>query len=141
MDIVRIRRILRECAGELDKIDQPREGTELVDVWVQVPLKTELVQQHAPEMATLLNNWAPRVYNGETKTKSLGDELKITEVAAVLSGREWAFLLFAFGRLMQWWPIITPVEMFNLQKENPLADYFAGLGFISIVGFNAKVAA
>lgn len=139
MDVVRIKAILGECFGELDDHQHPLPGTELVDVWRKVPLKTERVHENAAEMIELLKDW-PSVSMGKT-IPPLGENINYLIASAVLNNVQLAFALFAFGKLLDWWDLLDPRSLYGLETWEVTARELAGAGMVLISGFRPKVTA
>jgi hypothetical protein len=121
-----------DCYGELSD-GAPLPGTEVVDVWLEFPLKSEKVRGHEAEMIKLLKKW-PSSYLGNP-VPALGKDISYLIAGAVLGEQQWAFMLFAFGKLLGWWDILEPSSMLELEKSDPLAQQIAGLGYVSISGY------
>lgn len=130
MDIARIHEILAICGGEVDAEDQPLPGTELVDVWVQVALLPSKVREYEQEMIELLREWPD-----ESWGQPLGQEINYITAGAVLGDQGRAFILFAFGKLLDWWTVLEPCSMLGIEKDDPLAQQMAGMGMIAVMGY------
>lgn len=140
MDIARIQAILADSLGEVDENQNALPGSEVVDVFtMSVAFRTEKVREHANEMIELLKDWPSESWG--QPVPPLGNEINYTTAGAVLGDQRRAFMLFAFGKVLGWWQIMDPHTMLGLDKDDPLAHQMAGMGMISIFGFNPVVTA
>jgi hypothetical protein len=139
MDVTRIAAILRDSFGELDDNQNPLPGTELVDVWMKIPLKPDKVREHADEMIELLKEWPSESWGQDIPP--LGEEINYLAAGAVLDSQQHAFVLFAFGKLLDWWDVLDPCSLYGLEEWEVMARELAGMGMIVIRGYKPKLAA
>jgi hypothetical protein len=128
METKRIVQILEECLG-----NEGEPGVEVVDVWIAITMKVDKVKQHEHEMQMLLQDW-PQMDFGQP-VPPLGHELSYIQVGAILGDQQLAFLLFAYGKLLGWWKVMTPTSMLGLPKDDAMAQDMAGMGFVAISGY------
>jgi len=139
MDVKRIHEILGACAGSVDSTGKPLPGTEIVDVWYDVALKPDKVHEHADEMANILQDWPAESW--DAPVPALGKELIYLTVGGVLGSQTDALVLFAFGKLLDWWDVLEPGNMLGLAKDDPDGIRMAGMGMISIMGWRVAAKA
>lgn len=136
MNIARIEAILADSFGAVGKNQVPLPGTEVVDIFImRVPLSTEKVYQYAAEMVELLKDWPDETWG------PLGGEVNYLVAGGALGDRRVALMLFAFGKLLDWWDVLDPSTMLGLEVDNPLALQMAHLGMVAIFGYRPQVAA
>jgi hypothetical protein len=128
MDTARIQQILAECLG-----NEGEPGVEVVDVWLDIAMRTDKVREFEPEMNELLKEWPKKIDGAEAP---LGGELSYLQVGSVLGDPQMAFMLFAFGKLLGWWTVMTPATMLGFSKDNAMAQDMAGMGFIAVNGYS-----
>lgn len=127
MDVSRIAEILTDCLG-----NQGEDGVETIDIWYEVALRTQKVYEHQAEMIELLKDWPSESYGHPIP--ALGQEINYIIAGAVLGDQGFAFMLFAFGKLLGWWVVMEP-GILGLKKDDPTAQKMAGVGLISINGY------
>lgn len=140
MDIARIDAILADSLGRLGKDQQPQEGNEAFNLFVVVvALKTEKVREHAAEMIDLLNEWPSESWG--QPVPPLGEEITYLTAGAVLGDQGRAFMLFAFGKSLDWWDIMDPYTVLGLEHDDPDGLKLAGMGMgmVSIMGYRPTV--
>lgn len=135
MNIERIDEILADSFGQVDKNSQPKEGSEVVNLYLaNVVLKTEKVYAHAAEMVELLKDWPQRAYGAPVPI--LGTEISFIAAGRALESQRRAFVLFAFGSVLDWWTILDPHTVLGLQYDDPQGEKLARSGFVSIIGYS-----
>ena len=140
LDIERILAILVDSLGKVDQEENPLPGSEVIDVFLlRVTLDTDKVHEHEAEMIELLREW-PDTSWGQY-VPPLGKEINYLVAGGVLGDQRSAFLLFAFGKLLDWWNILDPSTVLKLEKDDPLAQALAGQGMIAVMGYRPQVAA
>ncbi len=138
MDIARISTILAKCAGEVDENQQPLEGSEIFNFFVVAfPMNTAKVHEHAAEMIELLKEWPSESWG--QPVPPLGEEINYLTAGAVLDDQLRAFALFAFGKIAGWWDIMDPHTMLGIEYDDPQGRQLAGMGMVSILGYQPKV--
>ncbi len=139
MDIARIEAILADSLGEVDDSKAPLPGSEVVDVFMMtIAYKTDKVREHAAEMVELLKSWPSESWG--QPVPPLGNEINYMIAGGVLEDQRRALMLFAFGKLLNWWDILDPHTMLGLDKDDPLAQQMAGVGMVAISGYRPTVA-
>ncbi|MFY9227894.1 MAG: hypothetical protein WAO28_01010 [Candidatus Microsaccharimonas sp.] len=140
MNVARILEILFDSLGQVDENQNPLEGSEVVDVYMQpIALNVAKVHEYAAEMIELLKEWPSESWG--QSVPPLGEEINYLIAGAVLDNQRHAFMLFAFGKLLDWWDIMDPHTMLGLAKDDPLGLQMAGSGFIAILGYRPTVPA
>jgi len=138
MDIARIDTILVESLGEVDENQQPVEGNEVFNFFVMaLALKTDKVHEHAMEMIELLKEWPSESWG--QPVPPLGEEINYITAGGVLEDQRRAFMLFAFGKVMDWWDIMDPHTMLGMEYDDPQGRQLAGMGMVTIMGYRPKV--
>jgi len=132
MNIARVSTILNECIGCADEDGITSLGVETVDVWMMVSLKTNKVHEYKQEMIKLLKHWPSD--DSRQSVPSLGDKISYLQVSELLGSQKFAFLLFAFGKMLNWWTVIDP-RSFGFSKDESYAHELFGMGFVSIKGY------
>ena len=134
MDIARINAILADSIGEVDENKQPVGDSEVFNFFViSLVLKTSKVREHAAEMIELLKDW-PNESWGQP-VPPLGDEINYLIAGAVLDSQQLAFMLFAFGKAMDWWNILDPHTILHIEYDDPQGRELAGMGMVSVHGY------
>jgi len=133
MDVTRISAILVDCLGNKNADGSLEDGTELIDAWAVIILWTEKVHEYEDEMVELLRDW-PNTSWGQP-VPPLGQEINYLQAGAILGDQGMAFMLFAFGKLLDWWQILEPCSVLGLAKDDPLAQQMAGSGMVAISGY------
>lgn len=133
MDTESISGILRSCIGEVDEMSGiPELGAETIDIFALVTLKTNEVHNHKQDIIELLKDW-PKEISGQP-VPQLGEAISYFEAGNVLGSRKDALLLFAFGKILDWWSVASP-HMYALKRGYKLADEMFSMGFVIIVGY------
>lgn len=134
MDVARIIEILEDSIVQVDDQAGPPEGTQMFDLYmVMVPLETQKVQEYAAEMIALLREWPDTSYG--YPVPRLGQEIDYITAGAVLGDQGCAFMLFAFGLALEWWDLLDPRTVLNLDKESELGMLMAGKGMIAVFDY------
>lgn len=133
MDTVRVNLILLDCHVDVTEGQEMPPGVEVVDVFMMVPLDAKKVHGYAEEMIELLKMWPSETFGSPVPL--LGEEISYIIAGAVLGSQNQAFMLFAFGKLLEWWDILDPCTMLGFDKNSPEARELAGAGLISISGY------
>lgn len=133
MNVARINEILVDCLGDINQDGQAEPGSECVDVWQVVALKPDKVREYEPEMTELLKAW-PGESCGDP-VPELGQEINYITAGKVLDGQHHAFLLFAYGKLLEWWDVLDPHSVLGMDKDDELAQQIARVGMITIFGY------
>ena len=140
MDIARIDAILVDSLGEVDDNQRPVEGSEVFNFFVIVlALKTSKVHEHAAEMVELLKEWPSESWG--QPVPPLGEEISYLTAGGVLDDQRRAFMLFAFGKILDWWDIMDPHTMLGMEYDDPQGRSLAGMGMVAIMGYDPKVTA
>ena len=138
MDIARINDILFDSLGEVDENQQPIEGSEVFNFFVfALTLKTAKVHEHAAEMIELLKEWPSESWG--QPVPPLGEEINYLIAGGVLDDQRRAFMLFAFGMIAGWWEILDPHTMLGLDYDDPMGRQYAGMGMVSIKGYQPTI--
>lgn len=138
MDIARIEAILANSLGDTDDHGKPLPGCELIDVFImRIAYRTEKVHQHADEMVELLKEWPSESWG--QPVPPLGEEINYMVAGGALGDQRCALMLFAFGKLLDWWDILDPHTVLGLTKDDPLAQQMAGMGMVAILGYHPTV--
>lgn len=138
MDIARINAILVDSLGDVDKNMQPVEGSEVFNFFViRLALKTDKVHEHAAEMIELLKAWPSESWG--VPVPPLGEEINYLTAGGVLDDQRRAFMLFAFGKSAGWWEVRDPHTMLGMDYDDPQGRHLAGVGMVSIFGYQPKV--
>lgn len=104
---------------------------EKVDVhFVAVGVNRHAAELHAVELAEILGDYPPIVF-GEPNTPLTRGPSYIS-VGATVGSQDNALRLFALGKVLGFWDIVTPATMGFVGDE---ADRMAGGGFVMITGF------
>lgn len=139
MHVARIIDLLRDSLGQTDQAHEPVTGCEAVDVFMTtIVYNVEKARENAPEMIELLKEWP-----GESQgypVPPLGEEISYIAAGAVLGDQYYAFMLFAYGKLLGWWEILDPTIL-GLEKDDEMARLVASMGLISIMGYQPTVPA
>jgi len=138
MDIARIDAILLDSLGETDRNLHPREGSEVFNFFVAtVALKTDKVREHAAEMIELLKEWPSESWG--QPVPPLGDEINYLVAGGALEDQGRAFMLFAFGKILDWWDIMDPHTMLKMEYDDPQGRELAGMGMVAIMGYRPTI--
>ncbi|MEO5949881.1 MAG: hypothetical protein ABIQ04_00360 [Candidatus Saccharimonadales bacterium] len=134
MDIARINVLLNDSLGEADENQQPVEGSEVFNFFlVKIALKTNKVHEHAAEMIELLKGWPSESYG--RSVPRLGEEINYITAGRILGDQTMAFMLFAFGKTLDWWYILDPFTMLGLEYDNPQGIQLALKGKVAVMGY------
>lgn len=140
MDIARIEAILADSLGEVNEAQVPFPDNEVIDVFMMsIAYKTQKVHEHAIEMVELLKDWPSESWG--QPVPPLGKEINYMVAGRVLEDQRRAFMLFAFGKLLDWWDILDPHTVLGMDKNDPMAQQLAGAGMVSIMGYRPTVVA
>lgn len=138
MDIARINAILVDSLGEVDEDQQPIEGSELFNFFVMVlAVKTAKVHEHAAEMIELLKEWPSESWG--SPVPPLGEGINYLIAGGALEDQRRAFMLFAFGKIANWWDILDPHTMLGMEYDDPMGRQLAGMGMVAIMGYSPKM--
>ena len=111
-------------------VSEAREGLEMVDlVFLVVGVDKSRAQAHRAELFTLLSEW-PDVEH------PLSDGPSYIHVGGILGDQGAAFQLFAIGKVLGFWGLITPAT-FHVDDPGE-AEMMAGRGYIMIDGFRDR---
>jgi len=136
MDIARIDAILVDSLGEVNEDQQPAEGSEVFNFFVvALALKTAKVHEHAQEMSELLKDWPSESWGHPVPP--LGEEISYLIAGAVLGDQRRAFMLFAFGKILDWWDVMDPHTMLGMEYDDPQGRELAGMGMVAITDYRA----
>lgn len=109
-----------------------KTGFEKVDChFIIVGVNVAEATKHRDELVSILQLW-PTEHKGEP-LRNLEQGPGYKEVGAVLNDERAAFSLFALGKVLGFWRIITPE---SLNASGPAARDMALAGMIMINGFN-----
>ena len=72
------------------------------------------------------------ILRGYPEPERLAGGPSYIEIGGVLGDQQEAFLLFALGKVLGLWSVITPA---TLGFEGPEADQLAGAGMVNMSGF------
>lgn len=140
MDIARIDAILIDSLGEIDKNKQPLKGSEVFNFFViELALKTNKVHEHAAEMIELLKEWPSESWG--QPVPSLGEEINYLTAGGALEDQRRAFMLFAFGKVLDWWDILDPHTVLGMKYNDPMGRQLAGMGMVAIIGYRPTTVA
>lgn len=138
MDIKRITAILADSLGEVGEDQQPDAYSEVFDFFVvALTMNTNKVHEHASEMTELLKEWPSESWG--QPVPPLGEEISYLTAGAVLGDQGRAFMLFAFGKILDWWDVMDPHSMLGMKYDDPLGHQLAGAGLISINGYRPQM--
>lgn len=139
MDIARIEAILADSLGSADDNGKPLQGCEVVDVFIMtIAYRTEKVHKHVAEMVELLKDWPSESWG--QSVPPLGEEINYMTAGSALEDQRRALMLFAFGKLLDWWDILDPHTVLGLSKDDPMAQQMANMGMVSIMGYRPTIA-
>lgn len=134
MDIARIEAILADSLGETDEANEPAVGCVIIDMSiVSISYNSIKVRSHAAEMIELLKDWPSESWGHPIPP--LGEEINYIAAGGALEDQRRALMLFAFGKLLDWWDILSPVAVFGMSKDDPVAQQLVGGGLLSIIGY------
>lgn len=109
---------------------QANNGIEKVDChFIVVGVNKVLAEAHKDELIAILKTYP--------QPERLAGGPSYIEVGSEIGDQGAAFQLFALGKVLGFWDIITPAK---LGITGPEADQMAGMGFVMIDGFRAAVA-
>lgn len=109
------------------------KGVEVVDCVARVAVVVEKAQRHREELIALLSQWPDEAWGWPVAPLCNGPSY--IDVGAVLGSQTLAFVLFAVGKVLGLWDIITSQ---TLGIEGEKAGALAGLGFVMISGFRPE---
>lgn len=116
------------CMPHTDEADQKYE---LVDVeFITVGVDREAAEKHKDELYNILSTYPD--------PERLAGGPSYIEFGAEIGDQGAALCLFALGKFLGFWDVITP-KTFGVEGEE--AHKMAGLGFIMISGFRKEEAA
>ena len=135
MDIARIDAILIDSLGEVRMNRQPVKGSEVFNFFViSLALRTDKVHEHAAEMIELLKEWPSESWG--QPVPPLGEEINYLIAGGVLEDQRRAFMLFAFGKVLNWWNILDPHTILGMEYDDPQGRSLAGKGMVAIMGYS-----
>lgn len=121
-----------ELPGGVVTLDiMPKESDARVDLgrvdlhFLTIGVDKQKAEQHKEELIRLLNDYP--------KPERLAGGPSYIEVGAEIGDQGAAFQLFALGKILGLWDVITPDSM---GMDGDLADQMAGSGFIMITGYS-----
>ena len=118
--------LLQDCLGEADE-----DGVESVDCFfIEVPVAVEKAQARRAGFVALLDRWPTET--GDGPVSPLGAGPGYIHVGAVLGSQQLALIMFAVGKTLGLWGLITPQ---SLGFEGDAAAEMAGLGLVMIDGY------
>ncbi len=108
-------------------VDEAPEGLELVDVeFIVIGVRKAIAEQRKAELVELLKTYPnPRDLSGGPSYITVG---------GALGSQDLALQLFALGKVLGLWDVITSATMGMTGCQ---ARQMAGMGFVMITGFNA----
>jgi len=123
MDIQKLFETLSECVAK--SVDSP--GVEVVKMHnIEVPVITAEAKKHEKELRKLLLDYP--------EPERLASGPSYIEVGAAVGSQRTAFILFAVGKVLRFWTVITP-ESLGIKELD--ASQLAGGGMIMISGYNS----
>lgn len=96
------------------------------------------MRDHADEMKELLREWPPTSWGQPIPPLGGPEPITYIQAGAVLDSQPMAFLLFAFGKLLEWWDILDPRSI-GLSQDHPLAKEMVGQGMVAMSGYRVEV--
>ncbi|MEK7185621.1 MAG: hypothetical protein AAB726_03295 [Patescibacteria group bacterium] len=112
---------------------EAKNGVEKVDChFIIIGVDKAKAKTHKDELVAILKDW-PSEAHGSTIPK-LSEGPSYIHVGGAIGSQGAAFQLFALGKVLGLWDIITPAK---LGITGPNADRMAGSGFVMIDGFKA----
>ena len=124
--VERLAGLLQDC---LDGADE--DGVESVDCFfLDVPIAASKAQERRSEIVELLDRWPTETGAGPVSPLSAGPGY--IHVGAVLGSQQLALIMFAVGKVLGLWGLITPQ---SLGFEGESAAEMAGLGFVMTDGY------
>lgn len=115
LEVTEIFAMPHEDASDLEKVD-----LELITVGVD----REMAEKHRSRLCEILNDYS--------EPERLAGQLSYIEVGAEIGEQGAAFQLFALGKVLGLWDIVTPTSM---GFSGEAAQEMAGKGFIMITGY------
>lgn len=138
INTLRIDAVLTDSLGEVDEDQQPVEGSEVFNFFVMaVVLRTSKVHEYAAEMIELLKEWPSESWG--QPVPPLGEEINYLTAGSILNDQRRALMLFAFGKVLDWWDIMDPHTMLGMEYDNPQGRQLAGMGMVSVMGYRPMV--
>ena len=114
--------LLQDCLGAPD---------ESVDCFLlDVPVAADKAQERRTEIIEVLDRWPTETGDGPVSPLSAGPGY--IHVGAVLGSQQLALIMFAVGKVLGLWGLITPQ---SLGFEGEAAAEMAGLGLVMIDGY------
>ena len=130
MDQTRMAEILQDCLAQVYEEQTPPEGVEIVDCYMQVPINKRKAEEYREELVRLLKEWPDETWG--VKVPPLEEGPSYIHVGGVIGSQQLAFLLFAVGKILGFWDVITPK---TLGIEGEKASSLAGSGMVMISGY------
>ena len=127
--------LLWDCTDSPNDNGEVPEGTEVVDCHVQVAINRVKAEQHREELVELLDRWPTEAWGHPTKPLSVGPSY--IDVGAVLGDQTLAFIMFAVGRVLGLWGVITPKTLGLTGTE---AGQAAGNGYVMMGPYRSEAA-
>lgn len=131
MDTERLSEILRACFHALEENQVPPPGVELVDCHMQIPIDIEQANEHREELLAILSEWPHEAWGAEVPRLEEGPSY--IHAGGVVGSQQLAFVLFAVGKVLGLWELVTPS---TLGFEGGEADAMARRGLVMISGYN-----
>jgi hypothetical protein len=131
MDQARMAEVLQDCLAQVVEGQDPPDGVEIVDCYMPVPIKKQKAEEHREELVRLLKDWPDEAWGAEVP--ALEDGPSYIQVGGVIGSQQLAFLLFAVGKVLGFWDIITPKTM-GIEGEE--AASLVGSGMVMISGYD-----
>ncbi|MDP3725632.1 MAG: hypothetical protein Q8R36_00365 [bacterium] len=112
---------------------QAKNGIEKVDChFITVGVDKAKAETHRAELVAILNEWPSEAWGGTVPKLEEGPSY--IHVGGVIGDQGAAFQLFALGKVLGLWDIITPATLGITGLE---ADQMAGSGLVMTSGFKA----
>ena len=131
----RVGALLRDCTGDVNDTGEAPEGTEVVDCHVLVAIDQAKAEQHREELVELLEQWPTEAWGQPTSPLSTGPSY--IAAGAVLGDQTLAFIMFAVGKVLGLWGVITPKTLGLTGTE---AGQAAGNGFVMMGPYRSEAA-
>lgn len=127
-----IEAILRESVGQLDAVDEdenPQYPTMPVDVWIEFPLRPDVVHEQARRLKELLQGrrLIAEFLNHPEYAKNMAPATFIT---AMNGSWFYGFTLMAFGQLAGWWVIDKPKEFADPSQYADIDQWISRVGYV-----------
>lgn len=128
MNLERLHKILSDTTKQVRKDDEVDAGTEKVDLeFMQIGVNKEAAEKNKSELIEILNTYP--------QPDRLAGGPSYIELGAEIGSQAAAFQLFALGKALGLWNIITPA---SLGITGPEANKLAGSGLIMITGYKSE---